>query len=81
MDVGRPWRGSVKGFYGPVVVTVHRAGLPDETFELAQPPQFIRTDGLDIQLCPCEGPLDDPGPHVEACPWNDPDYEPLGGIW
>ncbi len=30
-------------------------------------------------LCPCQGPLDDPGPdHVEACPWKDPNYDDGG---
>lgn len=32
---------------------------------------FNGTVGLE---CPCQGELDDPGPHVEACPWKDPKY-------
>lgn len=31
--------------------------------------------------CPCEGPEEDPGPHLHTCPWSDPDYEPEPGIF
>ena len=30
------------------------------------------------EVCPCEGPAEDPGPHLATCPWSDPDYEPCG---
>jgi hypothetical protein len=26
--------------------------------------------------CPCESDIEDPGPHVDGCPWQDPDYDP-----
>lgn len=24
--------------------------------------------------CPCQSPADDPGPHIPACPYSDPEY-------
>lgn len=29
-----------------------------------------------MPVCPCEGDTDEPGPHLAACPWADPDYDP-----
>ncbi len=32
---------------------------------------------MDVEVscgCPCEGPDEDPGPHLAECPWNDPDF-------
>lgn len=28
-----------------------------------------------MTTCPCETDVDDPGPHIAGCPWNDPDYD------
>ncbi len=31
------------------------------------------------EACPCQGQEEDPGPgHIEACPWRDVDYDPIG---
>ena len=28
------------------------------------------------RICPCETPVEEPGPHIAACPFFDIDYEP-----
>lgn len=27
------------------------------------------------EVCPCETDVEDPGPHIDSCPWSDPDYD------
>lgn len=29
----------------------------------------------DPAKCPCQSDVDDPGPHIPSCPYNDPNYD------
>lgn len=33
---------------------------------------------LTAEDCPCQGEDEDPGDHIAACPWSDPEYLPEG---
>lgn len=36
---------------------------------------FVRSIAEAERVCPCQTDVEDPGPHLPSCPWNDPDYE------
>lgn len=35
--------------------------------------RYRRWRRLHPRACPCQGPEEDPGPHLRSCPWSDPE--------
>lgn len=45
-----------------------------ENIDLKEQIAVLRAWVINSGLCLCQSPVDDPGPHLETCPWGDERY-------